>query len=353
MVKHVVTTSMVPHLWAQQDEEQGWAKSGKGSISYDGKVLISYSTVIARFVEDINDETVVLISKQHGQSRGWGNTTGRQISEAARATSHRTQFTELQDVGNQYTGPDHQANLDAMIAEYREDIAKQKRVMDFWRTSPASIITTARNYARRFGLEMPAIDENAEWAEVVAILAERERKRNTPQAIAKRERDAERRAAKRTLEQQEKAARRARERAEYEERQRLSEIKRKEQEKTAIIDFRSGKSRFGHCSDNKGGALIRVVDGELQTSHGARVPLDQAIKVFKVAFACRRRNEFLDAHLLNPPIRVGNFKVDQIRRDGTIRAGCHTIHWPEIERCAVSLGLIEAWSVPGEPRMAA
>lgn len=372
MVKHVVTTNMVPHLWAQQNPDQGWAKSGKGSISYGGRDLISYSTVIARFVEDVNGESVVLISRNRR-----GVTTGGQISRAIRATRHLTQFTNLSDVGNSWREPDHRANLDVMIAEYRDDIAKQKRAVNFDRGGPLSIVATARDYARRFGLQMPVINEDAEWAEVVAIQAAREAKRNTPAAIRAREKAAERRDAKRTEEQRVRAEVRRLSNARWARRTRTAG----ERGRGACVLFRAGSIHYGHCSDDQGGALLRLSDDHLslQTSWGVNVPIVEAIKAFRVILRFKegRVTPQDDAHRLlpRPPslmttrpaddqintafpvgLAVGGFRVDRINKDGSIKAGCHVIHWPEIERVAVELGFLdepEEWAAydVSSPRM--
>ena len=74
---------------------------------------------------------------------------------------------------------------------------------------------------------------------------------------------------------------------------------------------------------------------------GARVPLREAIVIFRLAIRCRERREIC---IPVSVVRVGDFKLDHIEADGTIHAGCHVIHWEESARLAADLGLI-----PHEP----
>lgn len=100
------------------------------------------------------------------------------------------------------------------------------------------------------------------------------------------------------------------------------------------------------ADDSQGGALLRVKEGELQTSWGANVPLPHAIRVFKFVKGIRQAN------IDNPEsettwrrnghtIRVGHFTLDEIRADGSFVAGCHVIFWPEIERVAQAVGVYD------------
>lgn len=128
-------------------------------------------------------------------------------------------------------------------------------------------------------------------------------------------------------------------------------------------------------SDERGGALVRavgaeldgcrVIAGDLETSHGARVPLRHAAAVF--AFVRRIRESAISQGILGEStvwragqggrtIRVGHFSVDEIRASGDFVAGCHRINWSETERLARELGLwtcdLEALEALDEPTAA-
>lgn len=94
-----------------------------------------------------------------------------------------------------------------------------------------------------------------------------------------------------------------------------------------------------HISDETGGALIRANGERLETSHGAEVPLEHAIKAFRFVKLVRERGETWRRN--GRTIRVGHYQIDCIDSGG-FNAGCHRINWPEIERLARELGVYEA-----------
>jgi len=73
----------------------------------------------------------------------------------------------------------------------------------------------------------------------------------------------------------------------------------------------------------------------LETSKGARVPLESAHLAFRFCLSKReagwKRN--------GETFRVGDFKIDEITRD-TVKAGCHTIGFDEILRLATTLNWV-------------
>lgn len=98
-------------------------------------------------------------------------------------------------------------------------------------------------------------------------------------------------------------------------------------------------------SDPEGGALLRIVgdpaepdSAELETSHGARVPLSHAIKAFRFVKLVRARGEAWQRN--GKQVRVGHYQLDRIDAAG-FDAGCHRINWPEIERVAILAGVFD------------
>lgn len=106
-----------------------------------------------------------------------------------------------------------------------------------------------------------------------------------------------------------------------------------------IQAWREGKPVSVRFDSEHGGAALRVVNGELQTSHGASVPLAHAVRVFRFVKQCRERGESWRRN--GKTIRVGHFTVDHIESDGSFRAGCHHIAWPEVERAAEAAGVAD------------
>lgn len=95
----------------------------------------------------------------------------------------------------------------------------------------------------------------------------------------------------------------------------------------------------GYLSDATGGALIRANGDELETSHGASVPLAHAVKAFRFVKLVRERGETWRTN--GRKVRVGHYQIDAIDSGG-FTAGCHRINWPEIERLARELGVYDA-----------
>ncbi len=77
---------------------------------------------------------------------------------------------------------------------------------------------------------------------------------------------------------------------------------------------------------------LRIVDGEVETSMGAKVPLDHARLGLRFVRKCRdthtayRRN----GHTLH----LGVYAIDEVDELGNLHAGCHHISIEEIERIA-------------------
>lgn len=127
----------------------------------------------------------------------------------------------------------------------------------------------------------------------------------------------------RELREVEESEKRERERREKEER-----------EAAALSAFRErGVVNYPHLSDDKGGALLTVIGQELVTSWGARVPLADAIRVFRFAKLCRETGKAWHAN--GKRVHCGHYQIDKIMPDGGFRAGCHLINWPEIEAAAI------------------
>lgn len=124
--------------------------------------------------------------------------------------------------------------------------------------------------------------------------------------------------------------------AEYAERERLASLKREEQ----IAAWHNGADVRISFDAESGGAAIRIRGDQLETSHGASVPLDHAIKAFRFVKLVRQRGTAWERN--GKTIRVGHFQIDRISAEGDFTAGCHKFTWPEIERAAALAGVADA-----------
>jgi hypothetical protein len=73
--------------------------------------------------------------------------------------------------------------------------------------------------------------------------------------------------------------------------------------------------------------MCRVKGAEVQTSLGARVPLDQALSLAGIAGRCRAEERALDLK----GKRIGQFMGGKIASNGDLTVGCHFIPWQSIQ----------------------
>lgn len=116
----------------------------------------------------------------------------------------------------------------------------------------------------------------------------------------------------------------------------------------AVAAWRRGESRFGYpitkdgitlvATDSVSGYInntsekfLRLNCNIIETSHGARFPIKDALPVFAMAQKCRAEKHNLLLSDTMDAIRIGHFKLDCINADGDITAGCHTIKFEEAE----------------------
>ena len=213
-------------------------------------------------------------------------------------------------------------------------------------TVPETISNTLRtlwakagDYAQYFGPLPDAADwpksfaeVDAEAAAIVAFRAEREARalaKLTPKELAKRE------AAKAERARLADLAKRARYAGEAENLAAWREGARVESYRLPRMADGSAHVRAVGVRRNAAGD---IVGGTLETSQGARVPLVQAIRVFRFLKCVRDTGEAWEPKGLRS-MRVGDFHVNRIEADGSFRAGCHAFAWPEVERQAKALGV--------------
>lgn len=287
----MATTQQVAHAWANQT-----GKHRKGhSLSYDGTRLYSYKTCIADFELTPTGLTIAVFS-----TRKYSMTTTKHLTYAKRAASQFEQF----ETPNPFVGISL-SDWERYVANAKgaADKAKRARIHGDWHLNNAGThMEKANRLNELFNFEQAEISFESlgvAFADVKARIA----------AVAE---------AERLREEQQKR--------EYFAKQAESRAK-----------WLAGESVRFHGADENGGALLRVKDDRLETSLGASVPLDHAIRIFRLVNMDRA-----DVWIPKTPEgHVGDFYVDEIRPDKSIKVGCHTIYWSEIERIAKQLNLME------------
>ena len=269
----------VCHVWAQQTQSEGRA----GNIFFEGKSIYSYGHhfEMARFV----DEETVFIT-----TRGYSVSTAKHLSLVRQAVRHKTVFTV----------PDfnyHPDNVRYLIEKARDHFDKAKRARKFadWEIrSGRESVETTRAYITKFQVQVP--DSHVElWqalhtdtylnGEVQAALL----------AKARAAQVAEREATKQ------------------------ARLKREAEEAAQLAKWVAGELSYGRFSAMR----LRVKEGEVQTTHGARVPVIEARKLYRA----------IKAGLDVVGQQVGYYKVTRVT-DSELVIGCHNIPMSEVERIA-------------------
>lgn len=289
----------VAHAWAHQT-----GKSRKGfNMFYEGRTIYSYGYhfPIATITEDASGRTVVLRN-----SAGYSVSTGKHKNYVASACSHMVSF-EVPHVGvyGQILPERHRDNFEYHVKAAGELARKATRARthgDWYLENARRHLDIANAYSEAFALGFTTVT-----LETLGI-------------------------ATAELEARLAAARAAREAADREETARRYAKDAEDREA-----WLAGNGRwYGTALD--GSALLRVKGDMLETSQGASVPLAHAIKVFRFVKLCRDKGTAW--HRNGHTIRVGHFQVDAIDEAGNFRAGCHTINWPECERIAAAINVL-------------
>lgn len=337
-----LTNQEVAHLWANQSREA--ARSSNGNSSFVNRRYLSYATCVARLVDSpVTGETVALVtSASHSRT-----TNGKHLDAVWRAirsdmTSFRVPLVDVVDVYHVSQEEIHRINLRHLLTEFRDEVARLAVSTDVALTKSDRsrldrLHTSAFDYANTFAVTGPEADAVAEietdrvFHEIEEARAARWARIDTPATREKREKDK----ARREKAKAEKAIREAAERF-----QRDSEDRRR---------FLMGERVYNWRLDDgetPRGALLRVAsstrNGEpvavLETSWGASVPLDHAMRAFPLLAKCRETGKGWIAS--GHSIRVGDYAITEISPNGGFRAGCHWINWGEIERIARIVGLV-------------
>ena len=296
------TNSEILHLWANQAQNHAPSLN----VSFEGRRLLSYQTVIAELCPDRHGQLLAVFDE------AWHSvSTAKHLTHARQAASHLPSVSVSR-------GQRGQRSImpcigDALMLINRAAKALSGSTCGPILGRPAKIEQAVKNVARaleladRFSLgaltvpnELSALNlTNA----IVAASKEAQKwhaKRNSPEALAKRA------SLKQAKEAAEAALRNER-----------------------IEAWKRGE--VNSCSSPV--ILLRMARGEdhptVETSHGARVRLHDALRFFHL---CRKAK---DAGLGFEPqgdFKVGPYALNKIEANGTAHVGCHVLSFDEMER---------------------
>jgi len=376
---------MVAHLWANQSQRE--ARSGNGNFHFEGDAIYSYREIVARLLPAKGKRPAVAlflephtssVTTSHHHHLAWGALRPGYSTFGVPSLGHEPGRKD----------PDHKENYAALLQRFDERAAKAMRQQrKLWIVDHLRGMQTAANgYARIFRVASETtIDRNhrAMDDKIDAIVDRWERLdqiANDPKRIAKRERERVSRQAR--LERQLRDGfiagmlnwrdrRKAmdlpgiQELARFYHRTKIdawintpitagapfpvvslpctageqSLLRRAAEYANAakIANWRAGAHIYGLPYELP--TMLRIKGDKIETSKGAEFPVEHGKRAFPIIAELRERGQ--GWHRNGHSIHLGHFAIDEIEPNGAVHAGCHIVEWPEIERCARELGLIQ------------
>jgi hypothetical protein len=320
---------MTAHVWAQQNQSEG--RNAGNTFWFKGPTIYSYRTPIARFVKSANGAPVVLIGAER-----YSPSTGRQLSHIYRAVDHYVYFTvpciaygasqgrysEARATSDTFALEQaHVVNMAAYRASYDAQCTRLQRATRDWPSGHilaelTDLADRPISYADTFKLCAPVYDTAQDAQRIEAA-------RNTPARLKSR------------------AARAVREAADNERRERsvLARIALQAIEDSGLIkQWRAGERMMrgattesegypaNHVSDENGGAMVRIRDGQIETSWGVN---DIDVEAGRTMCSMYLAGGDSRARLMGQ--NIGPFTVRGVHNDW-LHVGCHRFHISELER---------------------
>ncbi len=292
-MRHVLTSEAVAHAWAHQTQDQ--ARNAKGSVFFRLDCIYSYGEhfCIARHVTSTSGKQAVLFT-----TKSYSVTTSAHCGMVRSAASHLTRF----DVANVFAKikGEHEGNLGDYAKRINAYLLKSTRARtDFnkgWTHKEAvelrqEAIAYAQFFRVPYAKTLPAVP--ALGSATLAKIKAAEDKRV--------------------------AAERKRVLAESRE---------------AIAQWRAGEyARLPHGLAD----MLRISkDGQsVETSRGVSFPISHAKRGLALVRAVRERGQEWKTN--GHTCALGHYRIDSIQPDGTVRAGCHTVKFSEIERVSAAI----------------
>lgn len=317
MSKKLRNTDAVFHSWAHQQ----FPAAECGNVSYEGTRLYSYRACIANIIAP----GVVAHTTQL-----WSVTTSGHQARARQASDH------MRTVWCYNPGGSISSNR-AVIMEKIDDLLRAADKKEFKKNGDETVLSKKRRLdnlgeARRLAEQFNEYLDYGPDTDVKPIvmpedmepMLEELRLRDEAAAAALEER-------RKKLEEEE-AKRRAKD---LEDAKGYIKLWREHKES----EWEDRRPHLGSLPP-----LLRLSkDGEeVETSWGANIPVKDALRLWPIIQRVRRK-EFAPEDLgveLKFPMKLGPFTLNVIKKDGSIKVGCHSIAFGEIEDIAIRLGLI-------------
>jgi hypothetical protein len=311
-VRNVFPTREIAHLWAHQTQPD--ARNPQGNFFFVGDTIYSYRTSfpVGRLVKNGHEIRAALITAE-----SYSVTTSGHIHMARNAARHLKEFEVPNPAASLFKCS---LDLRKLAAKALKDLRAAKsnpqRAIRFreleGRVDKANIFNVFFGYSAR--VEMPS-----DTTEIFAITTAWEQAR---------ERRREAREANRSRVFRE---RRERDRAE------AAELAVKMPQ--LLDSWRAGNTvpELGYYRLYSLPVMLRVSGEEIETSLGARFPIDHAKRGIQFIRKVVASGNPFQANGHRFPL--GNYKIETVDANGNVKAGCHYVTYPEIERLAGVLGV--------------
>lgn len=338
--RQVYPTSEIAHLWAHQTQPN--ARNPQGNFYFRGRTIYSYrdSYPIAQIVP-VGEKSCVLFRS----GPAYSPTTGQHFYAVERAVPSSIPLFKVPFFsGESMSKRDHMENVKFFLASAQEEMDKVKRSRGRgeWNLGRAfDFRDKCRQYCKLFKLKMPVFGLPSGKA-LSNLKAELDRKTELLKASTAKAWETKR------LNREKRWAERN---AQWEEQRRQEQVL---QSSSSIADrmekWSAGSSVSTRYFDT---VLLRISGPEVETSLGARVPLDHARRALKLVRATMASGRPFESN--GHSFHVGYYTVDRVEPDGTLKAGCHTIPWSSIARIQDDLdGRVDQGEVilsdAGQPR---
>lgn len=309
--RNVFPTDEIAHLWAHKSQPS--ARNAGHNFYFDGDTIYSYGShfPIARHVSNGKQSAILFTT------RGYSVTTSKHLSLVRRAIPSGMTVFYVPNVSDYHC---HGDNLKAYVQDSEQTLINAIRSRKYGTSllnEAFGYRDEARKYAKFFRAPMPRFPFLPK-SKTLDGLKEKLKAKEAKQAAKDK-------------------IRRAKEQAAWDEQQRIRAIATAEK----MADWCAGNSIDTYLLRDAD-TQLRIVGDAVETSRGARVPIDHARFALKaVRRVLQTGKEFVtNGHT----IHVGHYKLDRITADGTVYAGCHVIKLDAIERIASQLDAMEVQS---------
>jgi hypothetical protein len=295
------------HFAAENYGPRGTRKAGNVWTQEATRTLYSYAAPIARHTG--NPALPVLIT-----SRSYSVTTTRHTTDARRALHHLRPFSVYNPAAA--SAVDHAENLRHLYQDAQQALRTATETRRRPETRAAAIRHAAETHARaetyRRAFKIP----------VAGLPQDTKATRDTCRRIDPDQLDA----AAAVIAQADAATDRRRAAADKARARRIT--KQEEENNKTRAAWIAGEAHHYPREHYGTPARLRVKGNAVETSHGARVHVRAAARLWPIAERARQNGT---TYRPEPPHRVGPYRLDEVSPEG-VRIGCHFIVFEEMQR---------------------